>query len=190
MFRALHRGISLYNFLAQPFEDVNNVYLSWAVTTILHSVSFSILFSQYIPLVPKFITDYCSFLGIEFNKFGFMLTTVLVFYFLKNIITYFFFASVENLKNYAQYAHAAQKYYLVYSMVILIISVLHFYLPLDPRFSSKIYLGLAVFGLLLKILYYLFYSQPILPRQWYYKFLYICSLQILPILVVWKFCFI
>lgn len=190
MFRTLHRGISLYDFLTQPFEDVNNIYLSWGITTVLHSVSFSILFSQYIPVVPKFITEYFPFLGIEFNKFGFMLTALLAFYFIKNIMIYFFFASVENLKNYDQYAHAAQKYYLVYSIVILIISVLHYYLPLEPRLFFKIYLAMIVFGFLLKILYYLFYNQPILPEQWYYKFLYICSLQILPILVVWKFCFI
>ena len=34
-----------------------------------------------------------------------------------------------------------------------------------------------------------FNRNPTLPKEWYYKFLYICTLQILPHLVVWKFYF-
>ena len=190
MFRTLHRDISLYDFLLQPFEDVNNTHLSWAITTILYCISFSVLFSQYVPIVPKFIEENLSFWGISFNKFGFMFFTLLLFYLAKNLITYFFFASVENTKNYNHYALSAQKYYLVYSLVLLGLSVLHYYLPLNTRLFFKIYLIAVALAFLLKILYYLFNNQEILPKQWYYKFLYICSLQILPVLVVWKFCFI
>lgn len=190
MFKTLHRDFSLYDFLIQPLENVNNIHLSWAITTILHCASFSILFSQYIPVVPKFITENFSAFGIEFNKFGFLFTTLLLFYFVKNIITYFFFASVDNLKNYNRFAHAAQKYYLIYSLVILITSVLHYYLPLNTRLFLKVYLIILFLAFILKIGYYLFNYQQILPKHFYYKFLYICSLQILPILVVWKFCFI
>ena len=190
MFRTLHRDISLYDFLLQPFENVNNTYLSWAITTILHCISFSVLFSQYIPVVPKFVSENFSGFGIEFNKFGFMLTTLLLFYFVKNLVTYFFFASIDNIKNYHYFAHAAQKYYLIYSMLIMVVSLLHYYLPLNTRLFFRIYLVVLIFAFVLKILYYLFNNQRILPKQFYYKFLYICSLQILPILVVWKFCFI
>lgn len=190
MFKTLHRDISLYDFLMQPLENVNNTHLSWAITTILHCASFSILFSQYIPVVPKFITENFSAFGIEFNKFGFMFTTLLLFYFVKNIVTYFFFASVDNIKNYNYFAHAAQKYYLIYSLVILITCVIHYYLPLNTRLFLKVYLIILFLAFILKIGYYLFNNQQILPKHFYYKFLYICSLQILPILVVWKFCFI
>ncbi len=190
MFKTLHRDVSLYDFLMQPLENVNNTNLSWAITTILHCASFSVLFSQYIPIVPKFITENFSAFGIEFNKFGFMFTTLLLFYFVKNIVTYFFFASVDNIKNYNYFAYAAQKYYLIYSLVILITSVLHYYLPLNTRLFLKVYLIILFLAFMLKIGYYLFNNQRILPKHFYYKFLYICSLQILPILVVWKFCFI
>ncbi|TQE61297.1 DUF4271 domain-containing protein, partial [Leptospira interrogans] len=40
-----------------------------------------------------------------------------------------------------------------------------------------------------KNLVYIFHNQPILPEKWYYKFLYICTLQIVPVLVLWKFLF-
>ena len=75
-------------------------------------------------------------------------------------------------------------------MLIMVISILHYYLPLNTRLFFRIYLVVLIFAFVLKILYYLFNNQRILPKQFYYKFLYICSLQILPILVVWKFCFI
>lgn len=189
MFRTLHRDISLYDFLVQPLENINNVHLSWFFTTILHSFSFSILFSQYIPIVPKFVTDHFSGFGIEFNKFGFLFVALLLFYFIKNMATYFFFASIDHIKNYNQYAHAAQKYYLVFSLVTLVFCVLHYYLPLNSRSFFRIYLGVLIFAFFLKILYYLFNNQQILPKHLYYKILYICSLQILPILVLWKFCF-
>ena len=45
------------------------------------------------------------------------------------------------------------------------------------------------FAFLFKQIYYILHSSNILPQKWYYKFLYICTLQIVPVLVLWKLLF-
>jgi hypothetical protein len=83
IFKTLHRDVTLIEFILQPYEESNNNTLSWVFTTILFSVSFSVLFSQFIPIVPKFITQNLVVAGITFNKFGFVLVSMLLFTLLK-----------------------------------------------------------------------------------------------------------
>jgi hypothetical protein len=42
---------------------------------------------------------------------------------------------------------------------------------------------------LAKCIFELFHKEPILPKEWYHKILYICTLQILPLLVLAKLLF-
>lgn len=189
MFRTLHRDISLVEYITQPFENANNHFLSWFFTTILFSACFSIFFSQYIPVVPKYITDNLNFYGFVFNKFGFIFTSLLLFYLIKGGITYLFYGSIQELSKFGRYTFVAQKFYMVYSVVILIMSAILYYLPIDKQKLFIVGVLMVIFAFILKIAIYLFHNQRILPREWYYKFLYICTLQILPALVMWKFWF-
>lgn len=190
LFKTLHRNISLAEFILQPYENTNNNVLSWFFTTILFSVSFSVLFSQYLPVVPKFVTENFSFSGIQFNKFGFLLTSLLLFYVAKNIIIYLFYGSIQELKKFGKYSFVAQKYYLIYSFLILFLSIIHYYLPINKHKMFIFYVFVLIFAFLLKLTIYLFHNQRILPKEWYYKILYICTLQILPALLIWKFWFL
>lgn len=189
LFKTLHRNVSLVEFLFQPYENTNNNILSWFFTTLLFSVSFSVLFSQYIPVVPKFISENISFFGFQFNKFGFILTSLLLFYLIKNILVYLFYGSIQELKKFGKYSFVAQKYYLVYSFVFLLLSFIHYYLPVDKHKIFTFYVLISIIAFALKLLLYLFHNQRILPEEWYYKILYICTLQILPSLLIWKFWF-
>ena len=190
LFKTLHRNISLAEFIMQPYENTNNNVLSWFFTTILFSLSFSVLFSQYIPVVPKFVAENFSLLGVQFNKFGFLLTSLLLFYIVKNIIIYLFYGSIQELKKFGKYSFVAQKYYLIYSFVILALSIIHYYLSINKHKMFIFYVFVIIFGFLLKLSIYLFHNQRILPKEWYYKILYICTLQILPALLIWKFWFL
>lgn len=190
LFKTLRRDISVIDFITQSFDDSNNNTFSWFITTLLFSLSFSVLFSQYIPIVPKYITENTRFIGIELNKFGFLFLSLLFFYFLKNLVIYFFYGSIQQLRKFSAYSFVTQKYYLVYSFVILIISLLHYYVPFSTQISFHYYMIMVSVAFMLKILIYLFHNQQILPDEWYYKFLYICTLQILPALVIWKFWFL
>lgn len=190
LFKTLHRNISLAEFIMQPYENTNNNVLSWFFTTILFSLSFSVLFSQYIPVVPKFVAENFSLLGVQFNKFGFLLTSLLLFYIVKNIIIYLFYGSIQELKKFGKYSFVAQKYYLIYSFVILALSIIHYYLSINKHKMFIFYVFVIIFAFLLKLSIYLFHNQRILPKEWYYKILYICTLQILPALLIWKFWFL
>ena len=190
LFKTLHRNISLAEFIMQPYENTNNNVLSWFFTTILFSLSFSVLFSQYIPVVPKFVAENFSLLGVQFNKFGFLLTSLLLFYIVKNIIIYLFYGSIQELKKFGKYSFVAQKYYLIYSFVILALSIIHYYLSINKHKMFIFYVFVLIFAFLLKLSIYLFHNQRILPKEWYYKILYICTLQILPALLIWKFWFL
>ena len=126
IFKTLHRDVTLIEFILQPYEESNNNTLSWVFTTILFSVSFSALFSQFIPIVPKFITQNLIIAGITFNKFGFVLFSLLLFQLIKNIFVYLFYGSINQLERFGRYSFVAQKYFMVYSLVILVISFLHY----------------------------------------------------------------
>lgn len=190
MFRTLHRDVTMVEFLQQPYENTNNNVLSWFFTTFLYCFSYAILFSYYIPVVPKLVVEDLSILGVHLNKFGFLLISLLLFYALKNILIYFFYGSIQSLKKFGHYSFVAQKYFLVYSFVILIFCVLQYYTSVNKESIFLFYLYLQLFAFILKIGIYLFHNQRILPDEWYYKILYICTLQILPNLLVWKFLFL
>ena len=78
---------------------------------------------------------------------------------------------------------------MVYSVVILIMSFILYYLPIDKQKFFIVGISMVILAFFLKITIYLFHNQRMLPGEWYYKFLYICTLQILPALVMWKFWF-
>lgn len=190
MFRTLHRNISLIDFIVQKHEDSNNKTLSWFFTTLLFSWSFSLLFSQYLPVIPSYIPEYFSFFGFHLNKMGFMLVSLLLFYLIKNILIYIFYGSINELKKFSQYGFVSQKFFLVYSLVLLLISFIQYYFPVDRPLLFKGYLLLAIFAFVIKNLIFLLHTDQILPSTWYYKILYICTLQILPSLLLWKIWFL
>ena len=190
MFRTLHRNISLLDFVLQKYEDSSNRTLSWFFTTILFSWSFSLLFSQYLPVIPGYIPKYFSLFGFHFNKMGFMLISLLLFYLFKNMLIYIFYGSINDLKKFGQYGYVSQKFYLIYSLVLLLISVIHYYFPVDRPALFKGYLLLTIFTFGIKNAIFILHANQILPSTWYYKILYICTLQILPSMLLWKIWFL
>ncbi len=189
MFRTLHRDVSLVKYIAQPYENANNNILSWLFTTLLFSVCFSVFFSQFIPIVPKYITENIRLFGFVVNKFGFLFISFLLFHLIKGLATYLFYGSIQELSKFGRFIFVMQKFYMIASVVILIMSLILYYLPIDKQKFFIISILLFILAFILKIAIYLFHNERILPGEWYYKFLYICTLQILPILVMWKFWF-
>lgn len=60
----------------------------------------------------------------------------------------------------------------------------YYYFPIDKERALGCYL--IIIGLLffIKNILYIFHRDEPLPREWYYKILYICTLQILPLLAL------
>lgn len=188
MLISLQREASLREFLLQKIEDSSNIFLSWIIVSIVNTVLLSILISQFIPILPKFLQTQSLF-GIGLNKFGFTFYSISIFYLLKVTLSYLYFYTVRNQKNWQKFYFAATRFYFILS-IILIIGCLHQFYFLEDRFLTlQTYFLFFAIIFIFKNIYYLFHNYRILPRLWYYKILYICTLQIIPLLVLWKFLF-
>jgi len=148
----------------------------------------ALLLSQFVPVVPKSISEIHIF-GRELNKFGFTIITLLGFDVMRNILTFLFYSSIGNGKNLKGLTLMASKFFFLESIAFIILGFILYYYPIDLVRYFYLIICLFIGSFILKNLIYLFHSHPILPEKWYYKFLYICTLQIVPILVLWKFLF-
>lgn len=189
MLFSLQRGANLREFLLQTFEDSSNSFLSWCVTSVVYCLIFSVLFSQYVPFVPKIIED-AKIAGFSLNKFGYTFLSVSSVYLLKTIISYIFFAGSGNMKKWSIFYFTATKFYFVASLVLMAVCIMHYYYPIDKLVAFKVYVPAVFLLIVFKVLFYIFHKNRVLPQQWYYKFLYICTLQIVPYLVLWKILFL
>lgn len=176
------------DYLLRSFENSSNNYLTWIITSIVFVVVISVFISQYIPFIPSFIRER-SFLGLGLNKFGFTVSTVSLFYLFKTGFTYFYYYGVRSQKKWPRFYFVATRFYFVLTILLILACIQIYYFPfknLDPvQTYSVIFAVIFVF----KIVFYLFHNYRILPKNWYYKFLYICTLQIIPLLVLLKFLF-
>ena len=150
---------------------------------------FSVMISQYIPAVPKLIRSYHVF-GYELNKFGFTFITIAAFYITRGIMTYFFFAGTGSGRRWDVFYFTASKFYFIFSLLLLGMCVVEFYFPVDRGQLFSVYVAVVGVTFCAKIIFYMAHPAGMLPAEWYYKFLYICTLQIVPVLVLWKVFFI
>ena len=192
----LHRDSSVKVFLLQKFADSSNNFLSWLIISCVFTVLLATFISPSIPIVPKLVTD-IHFFGHELNKFGFTLGALFLFFTLKSSLSYIFYAGTGSLKKWKLFQFSASKFYFVFSLVLMGLCVYQFFYKvndvqltgyfkaIDLQIFDYYFVGfMGVF--VFKIFFYLLSPNKILPQKWYYKFLYICTLQITPVLVLWK----
>jgi len=182
------RDANVKDFLMQKIEDSSNLTPTWIIVSFVRCLMLALLLSQFVPVIPKAVSDIHIF-GLELNKFGFTLITLLIFDFLRNILTFLFYSSVGSNKNLKNLTLIASKFFFLESIGFIILSFILYYYPVDLVQYFYIIIFLFMGSFILKNLIYIFHNQPILPEKWYYKFLYICTLQIVPVLVLWKFLF-
>lgn len=188
MLFSLQRDSSMKEFLLRKFPDASNNFLSWVIISLVFCLMFSALVSSYIPIVPKKISE-VQFWGYEMNKFGFTLSVILGFYFVKNILSYLLFAGSGSIKKWEAFYFTVSRFYFIFSIVLMVFSFVNYFYHLDRTLSFEYFLYGILLLFIIKILYYFFHRNNILPEKWYYKILYICTLQIVPILVLWKVLF-
>lgn len=192
----LHRDSSLKVFLLQKFSDSSNNLLSWLIIGFVSTLLLATFISQSIPIVPKRISD-LHFFGYELNKFGFTFLLLALFYSVKSLLSYLFYAGTGSLKKWTLFQFVSSKFYFILSLVLMILCIYQYFyrvedLQLIGNFKMRdlqlfdyYALGFA-FLFLFKISIYVLSPNRILPDKWYYKFLYICTLQFAPILVLWR----
>ncbi len=188
MLLSLRRDSSVTEFLLEKYADSTNNFLSWIIISLVYTLVSSVFVSQSIPVVPKKVSD-IHILGYELNKFGFTFLSISGFYFVKNILTYLFFAGTGAVKKWDIFYFTASKFYFCLSVLVIMGCVVHYFYLFDRFVMFDIYVVLFVIAFLFKLLFYMFHRNNILPEKWYYKFLYICTLQIVPVLVLLKLLF-
>ncbi|SDE56322.1 DUF4271 domain-containing protein [Riemerella columbipharyngis] len=189
MFRILLREISVVKFYTLKEEFVSNRFQTWVISSLGLSIVMSLAFSQFMPIIPK-IFGSCAPFGYQLNKFGVFWICMVALFSVRSVFTLLFFLSIGEVKIWGSFYYVAAKYYFALSLVLMILVLVQNFLL--PDGSDMLYPYVVVFGFsfVLKNLIYLFNNLQILPSEWYYKILYICALQILPILVLWKFLFL
>lgn len=185
----LHRYSTLREFLLENYEDSINQLPTWIIISLVYIVTLSTLISQYIPVIPEPVASW-SLLGFSLNKLGFTICSILLFYIIRAFFSLVFFASVGHLHAWSRFYFASSKFYFMMSILLIVMNFSHYYFVTDKVLALQFYIIFLTFVFIFKILFYIFNKTGILPNQWYYKFLYICTLQIAPLFALWRFLFI
>jgi len=188
MMNIVEREANLKDFLMQKYYDSSNNLPSWFITSTVTILSLSVLVSQYVAIVPKFVADFQP-LGYQLNKIGYTFIVISLFYFVRTVLGYFFYQSIGDGKKWSIFYFTSTKFYFLFSVLLIILCVTHYYFPIDRSEAFIYYLFFFLFVFIFKVFFYLFHKNNILPQKWYYKFLYICTLQIAPLMLLWKLLF-
>nr|WP_307452724.1 MULTISPECIES: DUF4271 domain-containing protein [Chryseobacterium] len=188
MMNIVEREASLRDFLLQKYFDSSNNLPSWIITSSITTLTLATLISQTIPTVPQFISE-IQISGFQLNKFGYTLLVIAFFYLSKSALGFMFYHSTGDGKKWAVFYFTATKFYFILSFILIVLCIVHYYFPVDRHELFFYYLIFSLFVFIFKIFFYLFHRNNILPQKWYYKFLYICTLQITPLLLLWKLLF-
>ncbi|QCX53017.1 DUF4271 domain-containing protein [Elizabethkingia sp. JS20170427COW] len=188
--RILNKGISLIDFLKSTQEDTSNVFINWGLIGLTYVFVLSIFITRYIPVVPRLIAENIQIQGYTLSRFGFAFIGLSIWALLRSFLSFLFYSSSFNRERWKYFIFTLNKYY---SLVIIFIScliIVQYFYPIDRFVFFDLGLFVLFFLFVFKNFYLLFNINPAFPKEWYYKFLYICTLQILPTLVVWKFLFL
>ncbi len=184
----LHREASLKDFLLQERSNVGNKFPTWIIFSVLNVVLIATLAAQYIPSVPRAINNF-SILGFSLNKFGFACGAMALYYVLRSVFTYLFFASVGQDGAWYNMFFTAMRYYLVLCIIWMVFIFVSYFFPINRVLLINVITLFIPVAFVFKNALYLFSRVPVLPSECYYKFLYICTLQIAPLLALCRLLF-
>lgn len=164
------------------FQEINdNQTIFGTLVQLLFAVLVSTLIFSYL------LSDYDYIFYTPLLKVLAFSSLILVFFALRNLLgsvaSFAFGISFDknfNLKTF--------NFYRAYGVLILWISVLLFYFSSLPGWSVLVFAGLSL--LIIRVITYLKIFNNQTEKQtkiWYYNILYLCALEILPLLVVFKF---
>ena len=184
----LQRQSGLREFFTQNFIDSGNIFPTWLIISVVYAVLLATFVSSYIPILPRFIEE-LSLFGYSLNKFGFTLLAIGVFYFIKFFFTFFLYSSIGQDKKWGRLYFVSSKFYFAVSILLIVANLVNYYFPIDREKLLMISVLSAAIIFIFKNFFYAFNRNYILPNEWYYKFLYICTLQLAPVLALWKLLF-
>lgn len=189
MLLALQRGGSVREFLSESVSESQNIFVNSLITSVGFCIVLSVLMASYIPILPKWQVE-LEWNGFGLNKIGFFGLVSGVFLVLKSILSLFFYWSIGQAERFLSLILVGQKFYFLASLVLMGVCIMHYYFPIDRQLAIDGYFLFLGVLFIAKLIFYVFHRERPLPSEWYYKILYICTLQILPLLAVWKLLFL
>lgn len=185
MLQGLQRTAAVRDFLMQHREDATNHFPSWCIISLINILLLSTLVSQYIPFVPRSIREF-DFFGYELNKLGYTFAVISLFYFVKSFLSLLYYLLVGDGKIFPNMYFWVSKFYFLFSFLLIGLVFTNYYMDVDRFFFSFVVMALLGGVFIFKNIFYLLHRESMLPVKWYYKFLYICTLQLAPVFALWK----
>lgn len=166
----------------EKFVDVND---NQQIFSLINQFIFALLLGSL--CVPYLTQDYDYIFYLPITKAVIVAVILVLFFWLKFFFTsigaYAFKASHNNTFNFR-----VSSYYRFYSVAVLWLSVLIFYFSNLPKLP--IFLGCIAVLIIVRAWQFVYRSknqQEQISKNWYYNILYLCALEILPLLVLYKF---
>lgn len=188
--------VAYSKYIAHLFQSLVNYSTSFRMFrernyTILHGafrldVIFYITLTLFVYQVLGFIGKERILVQADFAFFGFTLACVLVYFLIKRTIYIVIGSIVESVNETKEYLFNMDNFNRSLGLTLIPVTALINYYPANNP-STTVYLGLFMVAV-----YYLFNLQrgiSILlrkPASLFYLFLYLCTLEILPLLLIYK----
>lgn len=188
MFVSLKRDSTVREFLTQELNDSSNSFLCWITIGLVFCLVSSTLVSQYVAVLPDKLKQ-LSLFGYSLNKFGFSFLALGLFLSLRTGLSYVLWSGTAARKRWRAYYFAASKFYFISSVLVMGLCFVRYYTAVNEVQLFDLIVHSAAILFIFKLLYYLLHPVEILPSKWYYKLLYICTLQIMPVIVLFKVLF-
>lgn len=188
MLQQLQREATLRDFIVEGMADRSNILPSWLLISLVAVTLLTTVWSQYVPIVPRGLNNF-SILGFSLNKFGYTFWCFVLFFVVRTVLSYLFYAFIGQLKRFSKLYFVASKFYLIITVFLAAGVFALYYLPVDRYiFLNTIFIA-GIVTVIGKNVFYLLHRGGVLPEEWYYKILYICALQFAPLLALWQLLF-
>jgi len=166
-------------------ENFENQYLISGFLTLVLLINFTILI---IPFV-KNITSSLYFTNI-YIKYIAVFILLSVFYLIKNLFFYLYHVILTNQESYTEFVQLRitnTSWLIIYSFLMILY---YFYSSFEKKYFTEIIIILYLFIKIIEWIIYIIQNKTEKQLQWYYKIVYLCTLEILPLVVIFKFLFI
>lgn len=188
-FRLLYQHPTVWHYLKAPqVPSVNNLAFYVIVSGVCTALLAALL-SGYVPLLPAW-TDELRVAGIGLNPFGYTWWVLSLTDAVRVLLTFLLFSATGNAQRWAHFYYFMAKYQVVYSFPLLVLCIARYFFPVDVYHFGEILLITLGLSFIIKIALTLILRPEVLPSPWYYKLLYICTLQFSPVLLVAQLLFI
>ncbi|MDO4224577.1 MAG: DUF4271 domain-containing protein [Bergeyella zoohelcum] len=184
----LQRTAGLKDFFLQAYEETANVFASWGLVSLVFVVLLAALASDFVLVLPKEI-EQISLLGYSLNKMGYSLLVLSGFYLVRYLLTALFYLCTNDGERLSKLQFVSAKFYFIIASLLILGNFINYYLDINPILVQQVFPIATAVVIGFKVLFFIFNRNEILPKLWYYKILYICTLQFPPILAVWKLLF-